>query len=30
MDFNLQITTFVTFMNFYLTNGVFFANDKLV
>lgn len=29
MDFDLQITTFVTFINFYLTNGIAFASDSL-
>lgn len=29
MDFNLQITTFVTFLNFYLTNGIAFVSDSL-
>lgn len=29
MDFDLQYSTFMTFLHFYLTNGIFFKSDNI-
>ncbi len=29
MNFDIQFSTFVTFLNYYLTNGVIFQKDEL-
>ena len=29
MSFDIQFSTFITFLNYYLTNGVVFAHDEM-
>ena len=29
MNFDLQYSTFMTFLHFYLTNGIFFKSDNI-
>lgn len=30
MGFNLQITTFISFLHFYMTNGIVFEKDSVL